>query len=289
MGILGLNMPVILAAFANSEFATGVGGYSLFNSLTAVGALSGALLSARRVEVVRLRTLVGLLAGFGGVLAVASAGAECLPLRCSSGRLRAVDAAVPHRRQQARPAFLRPHPSRPSHECLRTRPPRWTGHRWAGRGLVDRPVRCQVKHALLRQPDRPARDGRRSCHGPSIPSPGRNRPASTAAPLTGAHRPLLRTMAFRPNRNGRLSSSSTLKSALHDASTARGGGKSDPHDLRHGGDPGAAGRRASEAVHERLGHRNISNTLDTYSHLTAGLHDERGRKGRRAVHRFATR
>jgi MFS family permease len=72
MGILGLNMPVILAAFANSEFATGVGGYSLFNSLTAVGALSGALLSARRVQVVRLRTLVGLLIGFGGVLAVAS-------------------------------------------------------------------------------------------------------------------------------------------------------------------------------------------------------------------------
>ncbi len=72
MGILGLNMPVILAAFASSEFATGVGGYSLFNSLTAVGALSGALLSARRAEAVRLRTLVGLLAGLGGVLAVAS-------------------------------------------------------------------------------------------------------------------------------------------------------------------------------------------------------------------------
>jgi MFS family permease len=72
MGILGLNMPVILAAFANSEFATGVGGYSLFSSLTAVGALSGALLSARRVEVVRLRSLVGLLTGFGSVLAVAS-------------------------------------------------------------------------------------------------------------------------------------------------------------------------------------------------------------------------
>jgi MFS family permease len=40
--------------------------------LTAVGALSGALLSARRVQVVRLRTLVGLLIGLGGVLAVAS-------------------------------------------------------------------------------------------------------------------------------------------------------------------------------------------------------------------------
>jgi MFS family permease len=72
MGIFGLTMPVILAAFANSEFATGVGGYSLFNSLTAVGALSGALLSARRVHVVRLRTLVALLAGFGGVFALAS-------------------------------------------------------------------------------------------------------------------------------------------------------------------------------------------------------------------------
>src|SRR6185503_12592497 len=41
MGVLGLNMPVILAAFAKSEFSMGVGGYSLFNSLTAVGALSG--------------------------------------------------------------------------------------------------------------------------------------------------------------------------------------------------------------------------------------------------------
>jgi MFS family permease len=72
MGILGLNMPVILAAFASSEFATGVGGYSLFNSLTAVGAFSGAMLSARRVGAVRLRTLVGLLAGFGAALALAS-------------------------------------------------------------------------------------------------------------------------------------------------------------------------------------------------------------------------
>ena len=72
MGVLGLNMPVILAAFAKSEFSMGVGGYSLFNSLTAVGALSGALLSARRSAAVRLRTLVGLLSGFGVVLALAS-------------------------------------------------------------------------------------------------------------------------------------------------------------------------------------------------------------------------
>jgi MFS family permease len=65
MGVLGLNMPVILTAFAESEFALGVSGYSLFNSLTAIGALAGALLSARRREVVRLRVLVMLLTGLG--------------------------------------------------------------------------------------------------------------------------------------------------------------------------------------------------------------------------------
>lgn len=72
MGILGLNMPVILAAFANSEFATGVGGYSMFNSLTAIGALTGALLSARRTEVLRLRMLVSTLTALGVILALAS-------------------------------------------------------------------------------------------------------------------------------------------------------------------------------------------------------------------------
>lgn len=72
MGILGLNMPVILAAFANTEFATGVGGYSMFNSLTAIGALTGALLSARRTDVLRLRMLVSTLTALGVILALAS-------------------------------------------------------------------------------------------------------------------------------------------------------------------------------------------------------------------------
>lgn len=72
MGLFGLNMPVILAAFANNEFKLGVSGYSLFNSLTAVGALIGALLSARRTERMRLRGLVAGLTGLGVVLAVAS-------------------------------------------------------------------------------------------------------------------------------------------------------------------------------------------------------------------------
>lgn len=72
MGVLGLNMPVILAAFASTEFATGVGGYSLFNSLTAVGALTGAILSARRTEVLRLRMLVSTLSALGVILGLAS-------------------------------------------------------------------------------------------------------------------------------------------------------------------------------------------------------------------------
>jgi integrase len=62
------------------------------------------------------------------------------------------------------------------------------------------------------------------------------------------------------------------------------------HDLRHGWATLALQAGVDpEAVHERLGHGNISITLNTYSHVTAGLHDERGRKGRRAVHRLATR
>jgi MFS family permease len=48
IGLFGLNMPVILAAFADHVFSTGVRGYSLFNSLSAAGALTGAILSARR-------------------------------------------------------------------------------------------------------------------------------------------------------------------------------------------------------------------------------------------------
>ena len=72
VGIFGLNMPVILAAFADDEFRTGVSGYSLFSSLIAAGALTGAILSARRTETLRLRTLVSILTGFGATLMLAS-------------------------------------------------------------------------------------------------------------------------------------------------------------------------------------------------------------------------
>ncbi len=72
VGVFGLNLPVILAAFADDEFRIGIGGYSLFNSLTALGALTGAILSARRTQTLRLRTLVSILTGFGGALMLAS-------------------------------------------------------------------------------------------------------------------------------------------------------------------------------------------------------------------------
>jgi MFS family permease len=72
MGIFGLNMPVILAAFADHVFTAGVGGYSLFNSLTACGAFTGAVLSARRKEALRLRTLVLMLTLLGTLLMLAA-------------------------------------------------------------------------------------------------------------------------------------------------------------------------------------------------------------------------
>ncbi|SDZ13755.1 MFS transporter [Herbiconiux ginsengi] len=70
LAVFSQNMPVILAAYASDVFDAGPGGYGLFNTLVAVGALTGALLSTRR-RVVRLRTVIGL-AGVYGLLQAAS-------------------------------------------------------------------------------------------------------------------------------------------------------------------------------------------------------------------------
>lgn len=72
LALFGLNMPVILTAFATKVFTSGVGGYSLFNTLVAVGSLTGALLSARRTGGPRLRMLVSCLVGLGVGLVLAS-------------------------------------------------------------------------------------------------------------------------------------------------------------------------------------------------------------------------
>jgi MFS family permease len=57
VAVFALNMPVLLASFADTVFMSGPGGYGLFNSLVAVGALFGAILSTRRARI-RLRTVV---------------------------------------------------------------------------------------------------------------------------------------------------------------------------------------------------------------------------------------
>lgn len=64
--VFGLTMPVLLASYADHVFHVGAGGYGLFNSMVAVGALTGALLSTRRASV-RLRTIV-IGVGLTGVL-----------------------------------------------------------------------------------------------------------------------------------------------------------------------------------------------------------------------------
>ena len=51
------------------------------------------------------------------------------------------------------------------------------------------------------------------------------------------------------------------------------------HDLRHGWATMALGAGVHpKVVQERLGHANISITLDTYSHVTAGLHEDAAAK-----------
>jgi MFS family permease len=48
LAVFGQNLPVILSAYAKDVFGVGAAGYGVFNTLVAVGALTGALLSTRR-------------------------------------------------------------------------------------------------------------------------------------------------------------------------------------------------------------------------------------------------
>ncbi|MBF0724303.1 MFS transporter [Sanguibacter inulinus] len=57
MGAFGMNGPVVLAAFADFEWQTGSGGFGLYNSVSAVGGLVGAV-AAARLRVLRVRTVV---------------------------------------------------------------------------------------------------------------------------------------------------------------------------------------------------------------------------------------
>jgi MFS family permease len=71
IGTFGFNFPVWLSAYADHVFRAGAGAYSLFNTLMAVGSLTGALLAARR-GVARVRLLIAAAVVFGVLEIVAA-------------------------------------------------------------------------------------------------------------------------------------------------------------------------------------------------------------------------
>ncbi|MET8825906.1 MFS transporter [Streptomyces sp. NPDC004610] len=72
IGTFAFNFPVYLSAFADDVFHGGAGAYSLFNTLMAVGSVTGALLAARR-GTARLRVLSAAALLFGTLEIVAAA------------------------------------------------------------------------------------------------------------------------------------------------------------------------------------------------------------------------
>jgi MFS family permease len=66
----GMNLPVLFTASANATYHTGAGGYGLYSSLAAAGALAGALLTTRRKRL-RLRSIVIAVVIYGAVTALA--------------------------------------------------------------------------------------------------------------------------------------------------------------------------------------------------------------------------
>lgn len=75
IGTFAFNFPVYLTAFADDVFHQGAGVYSMFNTLMAVGSVSGALLAARR-GTSRLRLLILAALAFGTLEILASAAPE---------------------------------------------------------------------------------------------------------------------------------------------------------------------------------------------------------------------
>jgi MFS family permease len=71
LSVFTLTMPVLLAAFATKVFDLGASGYGLFNSLVAVGAVTGALASTR-LTTLRLRIVVLCGTAWAAVLALAA-------------------------------------------------------------------------------------------------------------------------------------------------------------------------------------------------------------------------
>ncbi|MCA4134951.1 MFS transporter [Arthrobacter sp. M4] len=72
VSVFAMSLPVLLAAFADHVFDAGAGGYGLLNAMVALGALSGAIASARR-RVLRLRTVVFSAGLYGAMLCLSAA------------------------------------------------------------------------------------------------------------------------------------------------------------------------------------------------------------------------
>ncbi|QSZ52593.1 MFS transporter [Paenarthrobacter sp. AT5] len=71
VAVFAMSLPVLLAAFADHVYDAGAGGYGLLNAMVALGALTGAVASARRRQL-RLRSVV-VSAGLYGLMLVLSA------------------------------------------------------------------------------------------------------------------------------------------------------------------------------------------------------------------------
>ncbi len=69
--VFGLSLAVLMAAYANTVFDAGAGGYGLLNTLVALGALGGALASTR-IATLRLRGVMAAAGAYGVVLMLAS-------------------------------------------------------------------------------------------------------------------------------------------------------------------------------------------------------------------------
>ena len=64
VGVLALNLPVVLSAYADRVFDSGAGGFGLFNAMVAIGGVLGGVAAARH-RVTRLRSLVTITAALG--------------------------------------------------------------------------------------------------------------------------------------------------------------------------------------------------------------------------------
>lgn len=71
VAVFAMSLPVLLAAFADHVYDAGAGGYGLLNALVALGALAGAITSARRRQL-RLRSVVLGAGMYGLMLCLAS-------------------------------------------------------------------------------------------------------------------------------------------------------------------------------------------------------------------------